>query len=106
MTSPYEGSYDADFEGSCGDTDVDGTLDLDVDDTGAVTGQMVGDDSGPVTGTVDDMGALNLVAEGNSAGVCPFVGLFDVMGDITGSWTCTDLSCTGIWAGGLADDTP
>lgn len=106
MTSPYEGSYDADFDGSCGDMNVAGTLDLDVDDMGAVTGQMMGNDSGPVTGTVDDMGALNLVAEGNSAGDCPFVGQIDDMGDITGTWTCPDLSCTGNWAGGLADDTP
>jgi len=100
MASPYEGAWDATFEGLCGKLAVSGTLDFDVDADGVITGTMMGNDNGPLDGTVSDMGAFDITAMGASAGMCSFIGDADDMNAITGTWSCPDLDCTGTWAGG------
>ena len=41
--------------------------------------------------------AERLVATGMLAGMCPFDGQIDMMGDVTGPWSCPAFNCTGTW---------
>lgn len=94
----YEGSYDGNWSGMClGLGAVAGTLMFDVAADGTLAGSIAGTDSGPLDGTVDDMGAVSATATGMLAGMCPFDGQIDMMGDVTGMWSCAAFGCSGTW---------
>ncbi len=97
MGNPYEGSYDGNWTGFCpGLGAVAGTLMFDVAMDGTLTGSIAGTDNGPLDGTTDDMGVVNADATGMIAGVCPFDGQIDMMGNVTGMWSCP-IGCMGTW---------
>ena len=93
--APEGASYLAIFRGA-------GPITLDIDDMGVVTGEFSGNDSGPMEGTVDDTGALELQAMANIAGECSYVGQFDDALLLTGTWACADFGCEGTWTLGPA----
>lgn len=106
MTSAFEGSYAGTFEGECPDFPVSGDIFFDVDARGVVTGAIDGNDDGPLTGAVDDSGALESVANAMVAGDCNYDGQFDDELFLDGTWTCPDFGCDGTWSAAPAMDGP
>ena len=97
MTNPYEGSYDGTWMGMCLGLPLNGTLTFDVAGDGSLMGSFAGSDNGPMSGTVDGTGLIAANGTGMIAGMCDFDGQIDMMGGVTGTWTCPGLGCMGPW---------
>jgi hypothetical protein len=89
--------------GECTGVSPSGTITFDIDADGVATGEINGNTSGPLEGTVDMDGAFESTVMTGAAGECTFDGQFDnddLM--IAGTWMCPDLECVGTWTAGPA----
>ncbi len=100
--SPFQGTLDGSWSGTCASTPVSGTFSVNIDGIGKVTGSYSGIASGSILGLVDVLGNYNAkgVAGGASwAGqlTLPSGGSFSG----TGTWwgTAQGSSCSGTWSG-------
>lgn len=96
-SAAFEGSYAGTFEGQCPNFDVSGTITLEIDAEGMAVGAFMGNDSGPLEGSVDAMGVLETSGDGEVAGLCHYDGQIDGDLAIEGMWNCPDFECGGTW---------
>ena len=54
-----------------------------------------------MTGTVDDMGVVDIDVMTMAWGPCLWDGQIDMMGDVTGMWSCPMTGCIGTWTGSV-----
>lgn len=96
----YEGDYVGTVDATCGGNVLAGDLVFNVDADGNLDGTVTSDllpgNMGTVSGTVDDMGAV----DGNASVIvdnCTFEGSIDDMGNASGTLSCPIAMCVGTW---------
>ena len=98
-SSPFEGSFSGNWNGTCEGFNVRGTFSMAVSSNGRVRGSFKGDDSGSISGNVTNSGSLS--AAGGSAGECTWKGQIKQSGNSlngNGTWSCGS-GCSGTWSG-------
>lgn len=97
--SPYAGSYSGTWTGGCLGL-IHGPLTFHVSMDGALDGTLGNLPVGPMSGFVDNMGAITATIDvASPVGSCAIEGQFSVivMGSATGTWSCPMWGCTGTW---------
>lgn len=100
--SPFQGRIDGTWGGTCdfdiGPVSVSGTLFMEIDANGGVSGRFLGSESGTITGSVTPGGVLSTATGSSSGGVSWSGNFFANPLRGSGSWQDSGF-CSGTWSG-------
>lgn len=107
----FEGDYEGVILGDCtefptGLVDVDGTLEFAVFEVTAMSGSAdltvpYSDNTVPLSGTIDEKGAVAATLDVSGSVSCSLVGNAPGDGEMNGTFTCETHACEGLWSASL-----